>query len=63
MTELGEEECVLARTATGIEDGPRDLIGNGQQCLLRPADLPGWLAGVKTLEAGGLVDRHGDLRF
>ena len=54
----GEEEGVVAGAATGVEDGAGDPVGHVDERLLRPADVPGRLAGVERLE-GAAVGDHG----
>ena len=47
---LGEEQGVLAGAAARIEDRARHPVGDLDERLLRPADVPGGLAGVHRLE-------------
>jgi hypothetical protein len=45
-----EENGRIPGAASGIEDSAADLVGHVHKRPLRPADVPGRLAGVEALE-------------
>jgi hypothetical protein len=61
LAPASEEQGVLARAASGVENRASDSVGHLKNRSLRPADFPTRLPSVQVLEAAAVVDGHGSL--
>src|SRR6516164_3820136 len=51
VTSAGKEQRIVSRTATNIQNRPRDPVRSFDECLLRPARFPRGLTGVHLFES------------